>query len=130
MIDGSGADIEAISGWISAFCFWDEKGKRIETLDMSEPTLRTAYSERKRLVLDGVQFPLIRPRDIPVGLVSVPVKVQDLISGVEQVATMTAGLVGMTATKKSSSNERNLDCVQPRLGWWILQEATRPLERT
>jgi len=73
-------------------------------------------------VLDGVQFPLIRPRDIPV-------KVQDLISGVEQVATMMASLVGMTATKKSSSVEGNLNCVQPRSGRWILQEAGRPLER-
>lgn len=43
-------------------------------------------------MLDGVQFPLIRPRDIPV-------KVQDLISGVEQVATMMASLVGMTARR-------------------------------
>jgi hypothetical protein len=35
-IDGSRADIETISGWISGFCFWDEKGKWIETLDMLE----------------------------------------------------------------------------------------------
>jgi hypothetical protein len=45
------------------------------------------------------------------------------------VATMMASLVGMTATKKSSSVEGNLDCVPPRSGRWILQEAGRPLER-
>ncbi len=28
--DGSGNDIEIISGWIEAFCFWVGNGKRIE----------------------------------------------------------------------------------------------------
>jgi hypothetical protein len=127
-IDGSGADIETISGWITAFCFWDEKGKRIQRFDDLSRELQTSYSERKRLVLDGVEFPVIRPKDIPTGVVSVPVKIEDHLLGVERLTTMTAGLVGMTATKKSGNDEADFDCFQPRSGWWMLEESVKPLK--
>jgi hypothetical protein len=129
--DGSGADIETISGWITAFCFWDEKGKRVQSVDLEIKgrKLTTGFEERGSLVLGGVQFPMIRPRDIPVGLVSVPVKVLDPVKGVEQLTTMTAGLVGMTATKKEGGEEVGFDCFQPRSGWWMVEESSKPLEK-
>jgi len=124
--EGSGDDMETLSGWLTAFCFWDEKGKRIRDADIEEHNLKTPYSER-RLVLDGVALPLIRPRDIPVGLVSVPVKIIDFVLGTEQMTTMTAGLVGMTATRKSEEGEEKDDCFQPRAGWWMIEESSKPL---
>ena len=127
--EGSGGDLETISGWITAFCFWNEKGKRIEGLELEGRALKTRLEERKRLVLDGVKFPLISPKGIPVGLVSVPVKVIDFMSGVEKMATMTAGLVGMTATKKKMKDQRGFDTFQPRSGWWMLEESSKPLRK-
>ncbi|KAE9375114.1 hypothetical protein N431DRAFT_530964 [Stipitochalara longipes BDJ] len=126
--DGSGADVETISGWLTAFCFWDEKGKRIENADIEGQNSQTPYSER-RLMLDDVAFPLICPRDIPAGLVSVPLKVIDLVLGTEQMTTMTAGLVGMMATKKARRDEGKDNRFQPRSGWWMLEESVKPLEK-
>jgi Domain of unknown function (DUF4419) len=125
--DGSGGDMETISGWITAFCFWDEKGKRVEGLEIEGQKFETKFEDRKRLVLDGVKFPLIRPKDIPVGLVSVPVKVIDLVLKVEQMTTMTAGLVGMTATKKKEKDQGGFNTFQPRSGWWMFEESSKPL---
>lgn len=128
--DGSGADIETILGWITAFCFWDEKGKRIQSMDskIQGRKLTTGFEERRSLVLEGVQFPMMRSKDIRVGLVSVPVKVVDLVKGVEQITTMTAGLVGMGATKKTGKDE-GFNCFKPRPGWWMLEEPVKPLEK-
>ena len=85
-------------------------------MDISGQTLQMEYSERKKLVLDSIEFPLLKPRDIPAGLVSIPVKVQDHLRGVEQLTAITAALVGMTETKKTNKVEGNLDCFQPRSG--------------
>jgi hypothetical protein len=60
------------------------------------------------LVLGGVEFPVIRLKDISTGVVSVPVKVEDHLLGVEGLITVTAGLVGMNATKKSGNDAERL----------------------
>jgi len=49
--------------------------------------------------------------------VSAPVKVVDLVKGVEQMMTMTAEFLGMIVKKKTVKNEDNFDCFQPRAGW-------------
>ena len=50
---------------------------------------------------------------------SAPVKVVDLVKGVEQMMTMTAEFLGMIVKKKTVKNEDNFDCFQPRAGWWM-----------
>jgi len=90
--------------------------------------LKTAYSKRKTLVLGGVEFPVIRLKDISTGVVSVPVKVEDHLLGVEGLITVTAGLVGMNATKKSGNDEADSDYFQSRSGWWMLEEFVKPLK--
>lgn len=126
--DGSGnGKIETLSGWLTAFCFWDEKGARIA--EVSHEHLRHRGSgkpvDRKRLTLDGVSYPLLRPKEIPKGVITVPVTVQDFLTGFEHKTTMVAGSVGMTGKAVEGSSE--LTIVQPRSGWWMLQDSVKPI---
>lgn len=76
---GSGMDY--LSGWLPAFCFWDEDGKT-----------KGAHGR----VLDGVAYPTVDTDNVPAGFASVPVTVND--NGHEYKATMVAGSVGILAT--------------------------------
>lgn len=88
---GSGTDY--LSGWLTAFCFWDEDGK----------AKRASCS-----VLDGVEYPSVDVDQVPAGFVSVPVSVNG--NGHEYKATMVAGSVGILAT--ASTIQRASDLAQ------------------
>lgn len=75
---GSGSDY--ISGWIGAFCYWTTKGM-------------ARRRSRQHLVLDGVEYVSIETRNIPTGIASVPVKVDD--NGNVHECTMLAGSFGI-----------------------------------
>lgn len=76
---GSGTDY--LSGWLTAFCFWDKDGKA---------------RRPQNPVLDDVTYPTVDIDDVPAGFASVPVTVNDY--GHEYKATMVAGSVGILAT--------------------------------
>jgi hypothetical protein len=124
---GSGGD-SAISGWITAFCFWNEQG---------EVTSRNPWRDT---VLDGENYPLIPVDDIPAGSASVPVEVK--IHGEVFQCTMVAGSVGIQASSvaqqeipaetmsnrstedessPSKSDTYGLQAIQPVSGWWIFE---------
>ena len=75
--DGSGT-VRTLLGWITAFCFFSEKGKRTSQYtdeQLSGCDYDTTIEERQRLVLGDIAYPVIRPASIPKGVVSVPVTV-------------------------------------------------------
>jgi hypothetical protein len=106
MPNGSGSP--TYSGWITDFCYWDEKGK----------------------CLDGIE---IKRSDIPVGFTKVPVTLYDL--GVPILAEIVAGSMAIRTarskerTKAQDDIEREagsvktghigLDTAQPEVGWFI-----------
>ena len=51
-----------LSGWVMAFCFWDEEGKCLDNPECDG-----------NAILDGVEFHIIDTDKIPVGYSSVPV---------------------------------------------------------
>jgi hypothetical protein len=120
---GGSSDIETISGWIAAFCFWSEKGERVEVFEDTVCMLETKYEDRKRLVLDGVEFPMIRPKDIPVGIMSVPVVIQDFVTELVHHTTMMAGSAGVTVRVLDA--ETGGASFQPRSGWFMLEESVQ-----
>ncbi|KAG6361716.1 hypothetical protein INS49_009944 [Diaporthe citri] len=91
---GSGTDY--LSGWLTAFCFWDEKGKA---------------KAARHPVLEGVAYPTVDVDKVPAGFASVPVSVDD--NGHEYKATMVAGSVGILAT--TSHNPGTSDGAQDTL---------------
>lgn len=128
---GSGTDY--LSGWLTAFCFWDEDGnaKRIPSC--------TAHNR----VLEDVTYPTVDVDAVPAGHASVPVKVDD--NGDNYEATMVAGSVGISATAIPTAHELRQriirgerldepstvrfrpgglpirDTVQPVSGWWMFK---------
>ena len=116
------------SGWITAFCFWDEKGKSMFSLfgqkkaeeKKNEPG-NDAWTEKKHLSLDGVQYHRIESDEVPPGYTSVPVKVVD--NGNEFDALMVAGSVGIKASSSESGGKGGeLDTMSPESGWWIFEK--------
>lgn len=87
MIDKAGLSAgNYISGWMSAFCAWDNKGIFFEC--------RTRQGNGKEvLVFDGVTFP--RVYSPPEGYAEVDVILVDLISKEKMDCTMLAGHIGM-----------------------------------
>ncbi|PNP78561.1 hypothetical protein FNYG_08109 [Fusarium nygamai] len=83
---GSGTDY--ITGWITAFCFWDERGKPKHRYETD--------------VLAGVAYPSVDIDDVPVGVASVPVKIND--NGKIISSKMVAGSFGIQVTTKIQEN--------------------------
>jgi hypothetical protein len=68
---GSGTE-RTVSGWLTAFCFWNKDGKRVELLNNSEClkwNTETPFLMRKLLVMDGVEYPIPLYRQVTFQLV-------------------------------------------------------------
>lgn len=130
---GSGTNY--LSGWLTAFCWWDDKGKA--------KRLTNKWDDERNVLFDEIEYPYVDIDSIPLGFASVPVKVDD--NGHEYNATLVAGSVGIegkswnastatpsalgmqTAQEVLSSNETSsdaetiLDTIQPVSGWWMYE---------
>lgn len=95
----NGSGTTTYSGWVTAFCYWDEEGGCLH--NRGEGGARLCYGE------------------FPVGFTEVPVTV--LSRGVPIPTEMVAGSVGMRATtseaKSGSGGRRTFDTLQPESGW-------------
>ncbi|THU90806.1 hypothetical protein K435DRAFT_249067 [Dendrothele bispora CBS 962.96] len=107
-----------LSGWITAFCAWNEDGQWIGNKPGKE------LSENRyamRLSLDGTRYHWLDSKKIPAGYASVDVKLDD--NGEIFDTIMVAGLVGMRVFPSNdarlSENESSQDAVKPLPGWWI-----------
>jgi hypothetical protein len=135
-----------LSGWITAFCFWDEEGTSL----FREPQTKFGgYDDSESgCNLNGTRFHRVDTDDIPQGYVSVPVLVDD--NGQKFKTRMVAGSVGIAASrsgeKLDTTNQYNgwiesnivgeqpfqdttfvvgdvtgLDSLQPVSGWWMYE---------
>lgn len=112
-----------LSGWATAFCFWNEDGK-------------PSYHGRPGkwdtgCKLDGVAFHRVETDDIPAGYASVPVKLND--NGKEYDTMMLAGMVGIQASSSGQllegASETGLDSIQPVSGWWMYEKTNESASR-
>ena len=136
--EGSGSSF--MSGWITAFCFWNEKGELNKHRRHGlEPFLSSSAN-----VFDSSIYPRINTYHRTNGFMSVPVKVDD--NGKIYSTRMVGGSVGLHWTRSSYSLEKSLsrqdhklfcgnvaigtkrvrsaggmglDTVKPALGWWM-----------
>ncbi|KAH7106164.1 hypothetical protein BKA62DRAFT_633175 [Auriculariales sp. MPI-PUGE-AT-0066] len=106
-----GSGVTFISGWITAFCQFDDKGKLI-----------TGSHESPVTMMDGITYPRLDIGQIPHGYVSVNITLND--NGAES-PQMVAGLVG---TKVTSSGDIKLswtgkhDTFAPGVNWWLFEK--------
>ncbi|KAL7913594.1 hypothetical protein GGI35DRAFT_437968 [Trichoderma velutinum] len=118
--DGSGT-VEALSGWITAFCYWDAEGRKISQLGDVEGRGRN----RKRFIIDNVHFPIIPAAAVPKAVAEVPVIFLDHASHKRYETTAIAGFVG---AKSSASREGYPhDTFQPQSGYWVLVDKIEPI---
>ncbi|KAF8697075.1 hypothetical protein AX14_001469 [Amanita brunnescens Koide BX004] len=96
-----------LSGWITAFCFFSEKGTRIQAQEV--------YSTSDQLVLDGVPYPKIDNQDIPIGFAEVDVELDD--NGQKFDTTLVAGSVGSQICVGTDSVR---DTIRPLPAWWYV----------
>ncbi|KAM0207013.1 hypothetical protein ACHAPA_011841 [Fusarium lateritium] len=122
---GSGTPF--ISGWITAFCFWDDKGK--------------ASRRRVHKMFDGVSYPTIKINKVPVGFAAVPVKIND--NGNCFKSIMLAGSLGIQALPIRAARQTNyltdthpqgssseLVTIQPLSGWLIYEDEDEGAAKT
>lgn len=123
-MNGSGG-IATLSGWITAFCFWTEEGKRNTgysraTLEEEARWSQVSVLDRKPLKLDGVEYPMLNQESVPKAFVTVPMKLEDHATQVKYKTTIVAGHVGMTLTNGYTT-------VQPTSGWWMLEDSSEAM---
>ncbi|KAL4889852.1 hypothetical protein BDV59DRAFT_185627 [Aspergillus ambiguus] len=126
---GSGPSM--MSGWITAFCFWNEEGTRMTSSDPLHPVSSPEFEARNTdFGLDDVFSRQVDTEYIPTGYASVSVTVND--NGAEHKTTMLAGLVGIEATSSGvvldgttpATMKQGLDSIQPLSGWWMYEKET------
>jgi len=131
------------SGWIAAFCFWDEEGRRlhdcspvpeedysengpfgdVEETQLGETRYKLHSHNDLHLKLDGVRYHKLDSENVPPGWGKVPVKIND--NGVIVEAEMVAGSVGIACSSSGVENEFGticLDTMKPQVGWWIYEK--------
>ncbi|KAH7910176.1 hypothetical protein BJ138DRAFT_1153517 [Hygrophoropsis aurantiaca] len=128
--EGGGSGPTYLSGWLTAFCVFDAKGKWqgppiTETTDKTPPTdtvpvLISSFDPPPSTILDGVSYPVIDTNDIPNGYAKVDVKLDD--NGQEFDTVIVAGSIGSqicSSGKSSVSSTGIRDTVRPLPGWWM-----------
>lgn len=126
---GSGTDY--LSGWLTAFCYWDDEGK--------PKRMQSAWRDEGNVLFDGVEYPFVDIDEVPLGYASVPVKVDD--NGYEYEATMVAGSIGIAASSSNRSmatptvqgeqqvlsDDTNRNTLQPLSAWFMLENEKKEL---
>ncbi|TVY42193.1 Uncharacterized protein LOCC1_G006141 [Lachnellula occidentalis] len=124
---GGGSGPTYLSGWITAFCFWDGKGKSFYNLQDYPPDiteLRTRGRSTPILQLDAARYHRIERGNVPPGWASVPVLLVDE-KGDQTRCVLVAGHVALKATSSgkalhaSAYGETGLDTIRPVSGWWM-----------
>lgn len=109
-----GSGVDRISGWLSAFCFWNEDGKLLYHTNLS--------TRAESLRLDGQTYGSFDMTDMPRGYATVPIKCND--NGYEFDAVMLAGFVGIKCSssgEKTAEEQVGLDTVQAESGWLMFE---------
>lgn len=112
--------IVTLSGWLTAFCWWEGSGERVQSYT-DEELARKFVAGYRRLTLDGVEFPIIKRKEVPPGVVTVPVT---LDAGEITQAIFVAGSIGMQVTEEGEGQT----AAQPASGWWLLSADHVPKE--
>ena len=113
--EGEGSGPRYISGWLTAFCFFDYAGRSLYSTETPDEL------EGSRYTLDNVVYHHVDTNDIPPACASVPVKLVD--NGQFIQTTMVAGSVGLGVLSPEAKSEK--DTVQPIAGWWIYAAGVR-----
>ncbi|KAJ4322095.1 hypothetical protein N0V94_002563 [Neodidymelliopsis sp. IMI 364377] len=103
-----------LTGWITAFCMWDADGKFLYRPGSS------------KLEFEGVKYHRIEMGDIPAGMVSVPLLVDD--NGTEYKTKMIAGSFGIQVTSSGQKTDATTNHVNQGLRYDEERKKYVPIE--
>lgn len=122
--------IDKISGWLSAFCFWNEDGQLLYQPAPAPAELAAGCSDpistedpitsHDDLCLDGQTYGTVDMENVPRGYVTLPIKREDLRNQFD--AVMLAGFIGIqcsSSDERTAEGELGLDTVQAKSGWMM-----------
>lgn len=115
----TGSGIDRVSGWLSAFCFWNEDSQLLCRPPRADHALR----------LDGQAYGYFDMEDMPHGYATVPVICDD--NGYKFDAVMLAGFVGIKCTSSGGTTlagQVGLDTMQAESGWLMYEKKARERE--
>ncbi|KAI1178419.1 hypothetical protein F4777DRAFT_594667 [Nemania sp. FL0916] len=88
--DDVGSGVQSLSGWITAFAYFQENGKIVPQHDLNQQRIRQTGENgeywavramlakvRNPLILGGVSYPRMSLGDVPTDIVMVPIKIID-----------------------------------------------------
>ncbi|KAJ2978733.1 hypothetical protein NUW58_g7400 [Xylaria curta] len=131
--EGSSPGVRTLSGWITAFAYFRDNGSA--TIDWKEEEIcrrerasiqfgtQQELIDRKRLILDGVSYPLIRQALIPMSIALLPMTIIDTEVGVQRFVTAVSGTIGMSISANGTT-------AQPVSAWWVVEEFVEPMKST
>ncbi|KAL9045469.1 MAG: hypothetical protein Q9214_001486 [Letrouitia sp. 1 TL-2023] len=98
-----------LSGWITAFCFWDANGKSMYSSHGKEPSGPVEqegwHGDSAGCQLGQTLYHKVEDEDVPVGYTSVPVTVDD--NGTVYKTKMVAGSLGIRAWSRGEMLDEN-----------------------
>lgn len=121
-----------ISGWITAFCFWDANGsciaRQTPKLAKGDKAVQLIDCESQTyLALDGVVYPHINADKVPAGCCKAPVIVEGVgpVTPWTMQTVMIAGSLGidcMSSGEVMEDGDVGVDSMQPQLGWLLYEQ--------
>jgi Domain of unknown function (DUF4419) len=116
--ESGGSGPTYLSGWITAFCFWDEDGKSLYTPPRTRPSgpvqIEGFRHGNPGCDLNGTLYHRIDTNLIPGGFASVPVKLND--NGRLYDTVMVAGSVGIQVTSSGQLLYEDLRSLRFKMG--------------
>ncbi|TBU57574.1 hypothetical protein BD310DRAFT_880490 [Dichomitus squalens] len=114
--------LDLISGWITAFCVWDQDGKWLARNRRAGSQSLGSIKTEGNYTLDGIPYFELDMKDIPSGYGDVNVLVDD--NGTTFDCKMVAGHVAATISK--SSDDGVYDTLSPAPQWFMYVKGDKP----
>ncbi|KAK2013595.1 hypothetical protein LZ32DRAFT_604380 [Colletotrichum eremochloae] len=118
--DGMSGGVVHMSGWLTAFCWWQADGTRQKAYsdqELADPWLEKDW---QRLELSGVRFPVIDQEEVPTGLARVPITFYPEEVPVEGCKKELLMLLAGSSGTKLLDDQRTR--VAPFSSWWLLRD--------
>ncbi|KAJ7062703.1 hypothetical protein C8F01DRAFT_1023758 [Mycena amicta] len=135
-----GSSPSTYTGWISAFCAFNDRGqwsgprlkKNVDSItppsSLSPKDFWVTYAEYPNhgdLVLDDTRYTSVEASNVPPCYAEVDVLLVDMKTGKQTETTMTAGVIGMEVISSGDlelSEKGENDVVKPVAGWWLFDK--------